>query len=151
MHPLHLQGKSFVFYTCLDKRKMAHPVPTKDFLEPAKTATHLLYPTLSANRRPICKMDCADWYHSAKPGWWIHSLVYIVTNEWRSSHYLAQNGWKQELWTTMAKWSVGLLYPSCVESHFKTCLIWIITSKFEVITMDSQEPTCCDNNHLLAS
>ena len=27
----------------------------------------------------------------------------------------------------MARRSVGLVYPSCVKSHFKTCLIWILT------------------------
>ena len=43
--------------------------------------------------------------------------------------------------------------PSCVESHFKTHLIWIfnlfVLTNFEITTMDSQEPTCCDNSHLL--
>ena len=43
--------------------------------------------------------------------------------------------------------------PSCVESHFKTRLIWIfnlfVLTNFEITTMDSQEPACCDNNHLL--
>ena len=43
--------------------------------------------------------------------------------------------------------------PSCVESHFKTRLIWFfdlfMLTNFEVTTMDSQEPACCDNSHLL--
>jgi len=29
--------------------------------------------------------------------------------------------------TAMAKRSIGLVYQSCVESHFKTHLIWILT------------------------
>jgi len=40
---------------------------------------------------------------------------------------------------------------SCVESHFKTCKLLVLMS-FEVTTvtsMDSQEPACCDDGHLL--
>jgi len=47
------------------------------------------------------------------------------------------------------------VYPSCVESHFKTRLkrLLVLTS-FEVTTvtsMDSQEPARCDDGHLLAA
>ena len=33
----------------------------------------------------------------------------------------------RSLWTAMARRSAKLVYPSCVESHFKTRLIWIIS------------------------
>ena len=55
--------------------------------------------------------------------------------------------WSRNLWTTTAKRSVGLVYQSCVESHFKMHLIWIISYsrwRVEVITvttMDSPEPS----------
>ena len=46
----------------------------------------------------------------------------------------------------------------CVKSHFKTCLNMdyklLVLMSFEVTTvtsMDSQEPACCDDGHLLAS
>ena len=59
----------------------------------------------------------------------------------------------------MARRSGELVYPSCVESHFKTHLIRIsykllVLMSFEVTivtSMDSQEPACCDDGHLLAS
>ena len=43
----------------------------------------------------------------------------------------------RSLWTATVKRSVGLMYPSCVKSHFKTHLNLFVLTSFEVTTMDS--------------
>ena len=47
------------------------------------------------------------------------------------------------------------MYPSCVQSHFKSIpymdLNLLVSFEFTTVTtMDSQESTCCCNGHLLA-
>ena len=92
------------------------------------------------------------WYWHAFS---LFSYYNIFTPKWNKNS-------NRSLWTAMTRRSSELVYPSCVESHFKMCLqnvpykdynLLVLTS-FEVATvttMDSQEPTCCDDGHLLAS
>ena len=62
-----IQRQRSGFYACLCQ-EMTKPVPTKAFLQPAKTATMSWLclptspcPTLSASAEPMFKTDCANW------------------------------------------------------------------------------------------
>ena len=103
----------FIFSQFIFSRKQVCPRKSWKFA-PSKNFP-LYSKSLSTSPHPII-----TWVWNAEP------VLFVTKSKCRAHYFLQILGFSctRSLWTAMAKRSIELVYPSCVESHFKPSILW---------------------------